>query len=104
MGLGECVVDAKCLRDSGPGFGHRLVWRLASHQRDLQREHDPRVGDANVRECVMSIEPDCTLEVLDRPVAALRGPLAPEKAALQIELIRLHVLGLASRERLSFGA
>ena len=73
--------------------------RLASHQRDLQAEHHPRIRDPHVGERIPWIARDGALEVFDRPVAAVTGALAPEETSLQVQLVRLGIFGLVPGER-----
>ena len=92
MRLGKRRIDRERLLGRGLRLGQRLD--------PVRAEQQVRVRQARVRERVLRVLADRLLEVLDRALVAVDRALVPVIPALQVELIRLGVLGVPARDAL----
>src|SRR5438093_8385266 len=89
MRFGEAVIDAQGLMRGLFGTRHGLAGRQTAVS--VRAEQQIAVGQAHISQCVPRVAADRSCEIVDCRFDALRSPLIPEEATLQVELIGLIV-------------
>src|SRR6059036_1427933 len=95
MGVGEGGLERERLEDGGS----RLRHAFAGANIRRSREALVRVREAGVRERIIGIMRQGLLEVRQRLLDGCEAALVVEVASLEIQLVRLDVVGGAARER-----
>src|SRR5207248_961059 len=100
MGLGERGLERERLEGSGSRFRHAF----AGEEIRPTRQCKVRVGDAGVHERISRIMRQGLLEVRERLLDGSEAALVVEVASLEIQLVRLDVVGGAAEERQAVSA
>src|SRR5579872_6926621 len=102
MRLGQSAVESKSLFGRILGLGDGFRWRQDGVP--IRTSEQIRVRQSRVSQGVIRIVLDRLLKTVKALLNPLYRPLIPKKSTLQIELIRLAIIGIGTREAKLFVA
>src|SRR5207247_1720903 len=85
--LGERVLKPEGAVRGGPSLRQRLAGRSAG----IELQQDIAISQSDITESIIWVVVNRLLELLDRLLQSVPGPLVPEIAPAQIELVGLRV-------------